>query len=406
MKTPVLAFFAGLIVTATSFAVDPPPDGGYPGQNTAEGEDALFSLTTGTANTALGFEALYNNTSGNSNTAAGSSALHSNTIGTLNTAIGNTALFSNTTGAFNTAIGHTALYSNTSGNGNTGSGLGALYSNTTGGANTAAGFGAMGSNTTGYENTANGEAALYSNTTGNSNTANGALALGFNTTGGGNTATGYEALYHNTTGYANTAIGKDALLNNTSGTHNIAFGAGAGNKLTTGDNNIAIANQGVSGDANTIRIGTHGTHTATYVAGIRDSPLVHGAAVAVGISVDGRLGVRVSSARFKEAIRPMGKASEAILALKPVTFRYKQELDPEGVPQFGLVAEEVARIEPDLVTRDAKGKPYTVRYEEVNAMLLNEFLKEHKTVEEQATKIQQLESALKDVTARLDAKGL
>ena len=165
------------------------------------------------------------------------------------------------------------------------------------------------------------------------------------------------------------------------------MGFDAGVNLTTGDNNIDIGNEGVAGESNTIRIGTAGIQTATFIAGIREAPLAQGIAVAVGITADGQLGVRASSDRFKDAIKPMDKASEAILSLKPVTFRYKKELDPEATPQFGLVAEQVAKVDPDLVARDAEGKPFTVRYDEVNAMLLNEFLKEHRKVQELETRV-------------------
>jgi hypothetical protein len=300
-------------------AVSPPPDGDYPGGNTAEGDSALFSLTTGTDNTATGFHALYNNT----------------------------------TGSFNTA-----------------NGLGTLYINTTG-----------------IYNTANGVSALFSNTTGSSNVANGALALQSNTTGGDNTANGVNSLFNNTTGTFNTANGANALLNNTTGGSNIALGFGAGQNLTTGSSNIDIGNVGVAGESNKIRIGTAGTQTAAFIAGIR-GVAVTGAAVFVSSS--GQLGVRPSSARFKDEIKPMDKASEAVLGLRPVTFRYKQELDPEGIPQFGLVAEQVEKVNPDLVARDAKGEVYTVRYEAVNAMLLNEFLKEHRKVQDlEATVAQQ-----------------
>jgi hypothetical protein len=177
-------------------------------------------------------------------------------------------------------------------------------------------------------------------------------------------------------------------------------------KYLLGDNNIDIGNQGGADDSGVIRIGTEGTHTTTYIAGIREAPLAHGEAVAVGITADGQLGVRASSARFKEAIRPMNKASEAIFSLQPVTFRYKKAFDPQALPQFGLVAEQVAKVNPDLVARDAEGKPFTVRYDEVNAMLLNEFLKEHRKVEEQAAEIADLKAALQQVRSRLDANGL
>jgi O-acetylhomoserine/O-acetylserine sulfhydrylase-like pyridoxal-dependent enzyme len=160
------------------------------------------------------------------------------------------------------------------------------------------------------------------------------------------------------------------------------LGEGAGNNLTTGDNNIDIGNGGFAAEGNTIRIGA--LQTTTFIAGI------HGVAVtgsAVVVNSSGQLGVAPSSERFKEQIKPMDRASEAILALKPVTFHYKHELDPESIPQFGLVAEQVEKVNPDLVVRDAEGKVFTVRYEAVNAMLLNEFLKEHKKIEEQERKL-------------------
>jgi hypothetical protein len=269
-------------------------------------------------------------------------------------------------------------------NSNTFLGEGALASNTTGNNNTATGDAALGANTTGFSNTANGASALIFNTTGYYNTATGAFALFSNTTGLLNTAIGVSALYNNTTGDSNTAIGASALLNNRTGSSNIALGPQAGQNLTTGSNNIDIGNAGRAGEANTIRIGTGGTQTRTFIAGISGVMVPGGVGVIVG--TDGKLGTVVSSERFKDAIKPMDKASEAILSLEPVTFRYKRELDPEGVPQFGLVAEDVEKVNPNLVARDADGKAYTVRYEAVNAMLLNEFLKEHcKNEEQEAT---------------------
>jgi hypothetical protein len=359
-------------------AVDPPPDGGYPNNNTAEGEDALFSLTTGSSNTAAGDIALYSNTTGSSNTATGASALANNN-GDNNTANGALTLVDNTTGNNNTANGVLALYNNDAGNNNTANGLDALYSNTIGSRNVATGASALYSNQTGGDNTATGVNALYYNT-GNYNTAHGYQALESNTTGTNNTANGLNALNKNTTGFNNVANGASALYKNTVGSYNIALGYNAGYSLTTGSSNIDIGNSGLAAEASTIRIGSVRTQTNTYIAGI------NGVAVAGGVGVivdtNGHLGTTTSSARFKEAIKPMDKASEAILALKPVTFRYKKELDPECIPQFGLVAEEVEKVSPDLVARDDEGKPYTVRYEAVNAMLLNEFIKEHCTVQQ------------------------
>jgi uncharacterized coiled-coil protein SlyX len=244
----------------------------------------------------------------------------------------------------------------------------------------------------GDSNTATGGAALQSNTTGNNNTANGRQALFFNTTGSQNTATGTFALSSNNTGHENTANGEGALDYNTTGSGNTANGVSALFSNTTGNDNIDIGNAGVAGESGRIRIGTAGNQTATLIAGIYDTTIASGAHVIIGSG--GKLGTIQSSARFKEAIKPMDKASEAILALKPVTFRYKHELDPEGIPQFGLVAEQVEKVNPDLVARDAEGKVNTVRYEAVNAMLLNEFLKEHRKVEEQETTITQLKSTV------------
>jgi hypothetical protein len=323
----VLACFA---LSPLARAVDPPPDGGYPNRNTAEGEDALFSLTTAFDNTAVGFHALYSATNLGGNTAVGSQAL-SNTTGGGNTAVGLSVLYDNTSGSLNTAIGDSALFSNT----------------------------------TGAQNTAVGEIALY-----------------YNTVGTNNTVTGYQALFSNTTG-----------------SNNIAIGNSAGFNLTTGSNNIDIGNAGLAADSNKIRIGTRGTQQATFIAGISGKTVAN--SVPVYINANGQLGTAQSSARFKEGIKPMDKTSEAILALQPVTFRYKPELDPEGIPQFGLVAEDVEKVNPDLVARDDRGKTYTVRYEAVNAMLLNEFLKEHCKVEAQEEKIGELEAALKEQAAQI-----
>ena len=355
------ACFGPLPIT---LALLPPPDGGYPNGNTAEGDDALLNLTSGTNNTAIGFEALLNNTTGFQNTATGFQALERNTTGSDNTANGFFALGGNRTGFVNTAIG---------------------------------GF-ALGDNTTGGGNTATGFEALESNRAGDFNTATGFEALLSNTTGRNNTAAGLEALAANTTGNNNTAMGQRSLSSNTTGNFNIALGPNAGDKLTTGANNIDIGNRGVAGEADTIRIGDQQTQTATFIAGII------GAAVAgpvVHINSSGQLGVPPSSARFKDEIKPMDKASEAILALKPVTFHYKHELDPDGIPQFGLVAEDVEKVNPDLVVRDAKGEIYTVRYEAVNAMLLNEFLKEHRKVQQQEATIVQIRKDFRATVAQL-----
>jgi hypothetical protein len=405
-----LAWFA-LLPAPKAFGVTPAPDGGYPNRNTAEGTNALKSLTTGTDNTAIGWQALYSNTTGLFNTAIGAFALQFNPFGGGNTATGFEALSSNTTGLYNTATGNGALRFNTTGLDNTATGVGALLSNTTGNFNTASGLSALNSNTTGGENTATGESALFFNTTGFNNTATGAFALlgctleTCRSTGNNNTATGANALSSNA-GNDNTADGYFALENNTTGSFNIALGSHAGANLTTGSNNIDIGARGVAGESNTIRIGRIGLQKSAYMQGISGATVASG--VTVIVDTNGRLGTVQSSARFKNEIKPMDKASEAILALKPVTFRYKHELDPDGIPQFGLVAEEVEKVNHDLVARDEKGQVYAVRYEAVNAMLLNEFLKEHRKVQqleaaaaEQQKEIKALTASIKEQAAQI-----
>ena len=372
-------------------AVSPPPDGGYPGGNTAEGQDALLHLTTGVQNTAVGFLSLKTDTTGSYNTAIGSGTLMAN-ISDANTATGTFALLNNTTGFLNTANGALALFSNTIGIGNTAVGYSALFSNIRGGGNTAFGINAL-----------------------------------FSSTGNSNTAIGAGALSSNATGDVNTAIGDYALerLDGPDDSNNTALGYFAGGNVVNGINDIFIGNIGPLGeetDENTIRIGTqvtatdfhgftHNRHVATYIAGISETG-VSGAPVLV--SADGQLGVALSAVRFKEAIKPIDTASEAIFALNPVTFRYKEQFDPKRVPQFGLVAEEVEKVNPDLVRRDRDGKLQTVRYDAVNAMLLNEFLKEHRKNEQQRKdfeaaiarqqkQIGALTAGLQKVSAQLEA---
>jgi len=407
------------------------------GLNTAVGAGAL-ALNTSHNNTATGAGALLLNTTGTGNTATGAFALVSNSTGSGNTATGGAALFSNTNGAGNTAVGGLALFSNiggSSGDGslNTAVGLEALTNNTTGGFNTAIGAGitrspapvfaaaALGSNTTGAGNTAVGARSLF-----------GPGALGSNTTGSSNTAVGQGALSSNTAGEANTAIGADALAGlgrsgpspsptPTPGNSNIAVGNFAGSNLITGSNNVYIGNQGMEEESDTIRIGTPfqpsptpaSGHNRTFIAGIYGRP--PGAnTLPVVCADDGKLTANASSRRFKHDIKPMDNASEAILALKPVSFRYNN--DSTDTPWFGLIAEDVAKINPDLIARDKEGKPFGVRYDQVNAMLLNEFLKEHRKVQEleanaaqqqrnflaQQKQIEALTAGLQKVSAQLE----
>jgi len=334
-----LACFA---LSPAARAVSPPPDGGYAGFNTAEGQNALLGRTTGQGNTGVGWYSLSAGATNNLNTAVGAGTL------VLNTADNNTAL---------------------------------------------------------------GAIALLLNTTGNSNTATGASALTNNVDGNSNTADGFNTLNANTHGTGNTAIGRGALANITTGTHNTALGDQAGNNLATSDsNNIDIGDsvQGVAGESNTIRIGPTSV-TATYIRGINGAT-IPGPAAVVYINGDDQLGTVISSSkRFKQDIEPMDKVSEALFSLKPVTFRYKKEIDPTGRSQFGLVAEEVAKVNPDLIARDKEGKPSGVYYDAVNAMLLNEFLKEHSTVQDLKKEVAALTATVKEqasliqkVTAHLE----
>jgi len=338
--------------------------------DSAFGFDALNSPTSGAFNTALGADALFSNTTGDDDTAAGVNALLNNTTGVDNTASGAGALASNTTGSGNTAAGVNALLNNTTGVDNTASGSLALQTSTTGNDDTASGFQALFSNTTGAKNTASGALTLGNNTTGSNNTASGDSALLTNFTGSNNTASGFEALFNNAAGNNNTAVGYNALLNST-GNHNIALGFNAGVNLTSGNKNVDIGNPGAAAESATIRIGKEGIQTATYVAGISGS-LVTGEAVMV--SNTGQLGVVLSSARYKRDIHDMGQSSDNLMKLRPVTFRYKA--DPAGTLQYGLVAEEVAKLYPELVTRGIDGRVQSVRYTVLTAMLLNELQKQ------------------------------
>jgi trimeric autotransporter adhesin len=294
----------GLLANAE--AVNPPPDGGYPEANTAEGQNALFSLTTGVANTAVGWLSL-------------------NVLDT---------------GKFNTAIGAATLIGNTA-----------------------------------DQNTATGAGALFNTSTGGNNTANGAFAL-----------------FENLQAGDNTAIGSHALLSNTTGSNNVALGSGAGASATTGSNNVYVGAgmQGAAGESN-----------ACYIKSIFDQTSANG--VPILINSNNKLGTTTSSKRFKEEIKPMGTTSEALFSLTPVAFHYKKEIDPAGTPQLGLVAEDVEKINPDLVIRDKEGKPYSVRYDQVNAMLLNEFLKEHKAFLEEHRKNEEQEKTIAELKSGMTA---
>ena len=323
-----------------AYAVVPAPDGGYPGGNTAEGEAALLSLTSGQFNTAVGFWSLR----------------------------------SDATASFNTAVG-----------------AGALLANTAEG-NTATGSGALLSNTTGIENTATGESALFNSTTGDRNTAFGADTLVSNTGGSFNVAVGFNALSENTTGAGNVALGPQTLSSNMTGSNNTAVGNIAGIS-GSGDGNVYVG-AGM--------IGVAGENNHTYVRNIKDTSVSGGNSDTVTVDLTtGLLGHLSSSSRYKENIKPMGNASEALYRLKPVTFRYKKEVDRTQSSTFGLIAEQVAEVNPDLVACNSAGQPEGVHNEQVNAMLLNEFLKEHQTVVELKKEIAALTVTVKEQTAQL-----
>jgi hypothetical protein len=307
----VLLIFAICIgLSSQTHAVSPPPDGGYPGGNTAEGQAALLNLSTGGFNTAVGF-----------------ASLRSNTIT-----------------SFNTAIGAGTLLANVANN-----------------------------------NTAIGVGALLSNTTGSANTASGVHSLINNIAGEGNTATGGNALQANTIGNLNTANGFSALSNCTTGNNNTALGVGAGDSITTANNVIAIGAPGADVD------------DSCYIGHIWNQP---GGSQAVYVNASGKLGAQVSSRRFKDEIKPMEEASKVIYRLKPVSFRYKPEIEPTRPIGFGLIAEDVEKVNRDLVVFDKEGQPYSVRYDQVNAMLLNEFLKEHKIVQELQATVQKQDAII------------
>jgi hypothetical protein len=391
----ITLLFPGLLIKLQ--AVNPAPDGCYPNFTTAEGCDAVNLLTTGAANTGLGWRSLFSDTTGSFNTGVGAGALVLNNADS-NTAVGTAALLLNTDGTKNTAIGTAALVNNDTAEQNTATGAFALTSHVSGNGNTAMGANALFSDASGQLNTAIGAGALFSNVggpfPGSFNTAVGAGAL-FNSTGGDNTAVGAGALNGNTSGDENLAIGVSALASNQSGSRNIAFGSFAGNGLMTGNDNIYIGyNLGAAaGDSNTCHIKSIFGQTAAGGS-------------AVYVDANHKLGTMTSSKRYKEDIKPINTASNSLFALNPVTFHYKKEIDPTGTSQFGLVAEEVEKVNPDLIVRDKDGKPNSVRYDQVNSMLLNEFLKEHKRVEEQQATIAEMKSEMKALAATVHEQAV
>jgi trimeric autotransporter adhesin len=367
--------------------------------NAADGAFALNFNTTGHDNTGIGYGALYNNATGDYNSGVGSYVLENNTTGANNTALGYGASFYNSTGSDNTTVGYAALNSGTTGFRNDAIGSQALLANTTGSYNNAIGFSALTNNSTGMYNTGVGTDALYSNTTGNYNSASGNYGLYDNTTGGYNNASGYGALYHNTTGAYNAGMGVYALFSNAVGSNNIAIGQLAG-YYVTGSNNIDIGNKGTAADSAVIRFGVQGTQQATYIAGVSGVNVTGGATVVV--NSQGQLGVVSSSRRYKEDIRSMGDASDRLLALRPVTFRYKKADENGQKPeQYGLIAEEVAKVMPELVVYNQKGQPETVAYQTLAPLLLNELKREHEHVVSLTRRVESQGELLHSMTAQL-----
>ena len=385
---PVLACFALL----SAQAIAPPPDGCSANFNTAEGCNALQLIGAGAGNTGLGWRALFSTGAGSLNTATGAGALVLNTIGVNNTATGAVAGLLNGDGVNNTANGAGALEFNVHGSNNTAIGALAMINTANaagGGANTAVGSNAMNSNVTGAGNTAVGGGAMVNGDGATVNTAVGIFA------GNG------------ITGTSNVVLGGTAGTGVTSGGHNVCVGFGAGSNIATASGNVYLGDNvnppGPGLEFNTIRIRDSsaqvaGTNSTTFIGGIWMATI--GAANAVvGVNANGQLGTAASSARFKKDIEPMDQSSEVIFSLKPVSFHYRG--DETNLPCFGLIAEEVAKVDPNLILLDKEGNPWTVRYEQINAMLLNEFLKEHKKVEAQQASISELKSEMQTMVAQL-----
>ncbi len=361
------------------------------GGNLAFGRNALASITTGVDNSAVGDLALRRDTTGSFNTAFGRAALYGNTSGSWHTAVGHAALNANTTGTGNSAVGYRALALNGTGSANSALGTHALTNNTMGGANSAFGYRALFHNRTGHYNSAFGVHSVYLNYSGSGNAGFGYRALRSNE-GSFNAAVGFRALTYNSTGFGNAALGQKALENNATGSRNVAVGAGAGSNQTTGSDNIYLANAGVAGESGQIRIGTVGTHTQATVAGVHGSTSSDGVAVLVNAS--GTLGTTSSSIRFKQDVRDMADASALLMKLRPVVFRYREEAvgaEEAQATQYGLIAEEVHQVAPELVASDLDGKPYSVKYHVLPALLVNEVQRQERVIAALSARLEAIE---------------
>jgi hypothetical protein len=312
-----------------------------------------------------------------------------------NTAVGAYALYTVSTGINNSATGANALHFDTSGNANTAVGTEALYNNTTGSYNTSMGYESLSANSSGTYTTAVGSYALKANTTGGYDTAFGAYALIANTAGTGNSAFGYAGLRSVTSGDNNIGFGYETLYLNSTGSNNIAMGYQGGYYVLNGSNNIEIGSLGANADNNVIRIGAQGTQTNTYIAGISAAQVTGNA---VYVTSSGQLGVLASSERYKTAIEPMAATTEKLQQLRPVSFHLKTE--PKGAVQYGLIAEEVDKVYPELVIRDDAGRIQGVRYDELAPMLLNEV----QQLKRQMADLKQANQAMRAAMARLNAK--
>lgn len=371
--------------------------------NTAVGDWSMEAITLGASNAALGKSALAGNTTGSANTALGANALQTQSFGNAgalwwswNTAVGFEALFANqpttiSTGDRNTAVGAVALRNNTTGRTNTAVGVDSLQQNTTGADNTAVGFESLLGNTASASNTAVGVRALATNTLGGENTSLGFESLRFNNLGNGNTALGTRSL-NLSTGSWNVALGQGALSFLSSGDANIAIGLDAGQTLQTGQRNIYLGHfGGAAAESNTIRIGSNSYQSKVFLAGVWSATTQY-AAVPVVVDLNGQLGTVSSSRRYKQDIQDLGATTDRLLDLRPVSFRYKAQ--PEGPVHFGLIAEEVAEVMPELVVHGKDGQIETVAYHELAPMLLNEVQKQRRQIDMLKSELEAIRTAL------------
>src|SRR4030095_1149151 len=381
--TTILFAAAWFLTLLQAQAINPPPDGCYPNFTTAEGCNALKALTSGAGNTGIGAFALFQNTDAGSNTAVGAAALALNNADS-NTAVGATALLLNTTGDANTAVGRNALTNNQIGSDNNAVGAFALFNNDSSGMGLA------------NFNNAHGRNALLNNVDGDENDAFGEDAMEENTTGAQNTAMGDDALDGNTTGNGNTAVGKEAGNSIVDGNDNVVLGHNAGIGIVHASRNIAI---GVEEN------GPFADFDDTCFIGSIFGQIVSDPRSQTAVFVDqfNNVGVFNSSRRYKHDIQPMDKASETLYRLKPVTFKFNS--DWKGTKQYGLIAEEVAEVDPQLVVRGRDGEVMAVHYEQINNMLLNEFLKEHRKVQDLEVTVARQQKGMEVLTAQLQEQA-